>query len=1021
VPNVGSPPYRPRVGWSCARCAGSNPEGTRFCGHCGTPVAVTLAEQRAAELAPVGDERREVTSLFADISGFTTLADRLDAEDLHAVISPVITGLAAIAERYEAYLVKYAGDALLFFFGAPVAHEDDPDRALLTALEMHAALPSLVQGLPVDAGDLQLHIGVTTGTVVSGHFGGDTRADYSILGDAVNVAQRLESVAPGGETYVAESTYQLTRHRFAFDPVGELALKGKLKPVVAYRLVGRQPSLALAPTATRRLIGRSTELRAIRPLLDPATHGGAVVAVTGEPGVGKSRLLHEVRDDVLARGGRWFDARCLSYGAALPYWPIVDLVRRTLGVAPDERTEHAVRRLRSSRTVDPSARPFLERLLGSTDVPPEVERLDPEAFRRHLHDAVASLLLASSAGRPVTVAVEDVHWADSSTLALLPHLVAAGVRLYVTARPEGGEVARALAGAAPAGRSCAVELGPLSTPAVRELLEAILEGDVPVDLVALVAARTGGNPLFVEELTRALVEQDAIRSRNGRWRLADALAVDHLPDTVERVVAGRIDLLPPRAAAVLQVASVVGRLVRLPLLRAAAEEIVDVDAALDDLVAGGFLDVSRDGDEHVLGFHHALVQQVAYERLLRRSREEIHRRVARAAVEHYGDGDDVVDLLARHLYLGGAGLDAVDPLLRAGRRAARMFANEEAIVHLARAADVLDGADDPTRSDEVLLELAELHAVRGDYDTALDLYRRVRARLRSVPAWLGEAAVLRRKGDYAAAIELVDEAIAAVGPSATDAASLWLERSWTCSVAGRLHEARSAVESGLATVGSDDVLRGRLLAQLAHVEDATGRYEEALDAATRAQAAFEQGEHERGLLVALRIAGSIQRHLGDLEAAVVSLRQAVALAERTGTVEELAGALLNLGMVHLVRGELDEGIRCDERAVAEFERLDHGSGQAVGYGNLAEKVLLAGDATGAVEWSQRALDKAKAIGHTGTIADAGRTYARALLALGSVADAQAAAAEAAAAFRALGDEDGARDCECVVAGTSLVS
>ena len=1011
------------MGWSCARCAGSNPDGTRFCGHCGTPRAVTLAEERAAALAPVVDERREVTSLFADISGFTTLADRLDAEDLHAVISPVIAGLAAIAERYEAYLVKYAGDALLFFFGAPVAHEDDPERALLTALEMHAALPSLVAGLPVDAGDLQLHIGVTTGTVVSGHFGGDGRADYSILGDAVNVAQRLESVAPGGETYVSESTYRLAAHRFAFEAVGELALKGKPRPVFAYRLVGRQPSPALAPAATRRLVGRATELRAIRPLLDPSTHGGAVVAVTGEPGVGKSRLVQQVRDDVHARDGRWFDARCLSYGSALPYWPIVDLVRRTLGISPEERTEHAVSRLRSSRTLDAAARPFLERLLGSTDgVPAEVDRLDPEAFRRHLHDAVASLLLSTSGGRPVTVAVEDVHWADASTVALLRHLVAAGVRLLVTARPEGGAVAEALAEAAPSGRSCVVALGPLSPTAVGELLESILEGDVPVDLVAIVAARTGGNPLFVEELTRALVEREAIQARRGRWRLSDALAVDHLPDSVERVVAGRIDLLPPRAAAVLQVASVVGRLVRLPLLRVAADEIVDVESALDHLVDAGFLDVSHDGDEQVLAFHHALVQQVAYERLLRRNREEIHLRVARAALAHYGDGDDVVDLLARHLYLGGAGLDAVDPLVRAGRRAARLFANEEAIVHLAHAAEVLDAVGQDARAGEVLLELADLHAVRGDYGTALDLYRRVTDELPSLPAWLGEAAVLRRKGDYAAALEVVDEAIATVGPTAPAAAALWLERSWTCSVAGRLHEATDAVRSGLEVVGADEVLRGRLLAQLAHVEDTTGRYEAALEAAMRAQAAFEQGDHERGLLVALRIAGSVQRNLGDLDAAVVSLRQAVALAERTGTVEELAGALLNLGMVHLVRGELEEGIGCDRRAVAEFERLDHGSGQAVGYGNLAEKVLLAGDAVAAGEWCERALEKARSIGHTGTLADAGRTYARALLALGRTADAQAAATEAAAAFRALDDEDAARECECLVPGaTSLVS
>ena len=1006
------------MGWSCARCAGSNPDGTRFCGHCGTARATSDAEARAAALAPVVDERREVTSLFADISGFTTLADTLEPEELHGIIRPVIAGLAAIAERYEGYMVKYAGDALLVFFGAPVAHEDDPERALLVALEMHATLPELAKGLRAEAADLELHIGIATGDVVSGAFGGEVRSDYSILGDAVNTAQRLESVAPGGSTYVSEATYRAASARFAFESVGALTLKGKREPVPAYRLLGRQTAPALAPTNVSRLVGRGTELGAIRPLLDPTTYGAAVVAVAGDPGVGKSRLLQQVREDVQGGGGRWVDTRCLSYGAALPYWPVVDLVRRLVGIAPDDRAEVAARRLHASPVVPPDAEPFLARLLGAG---PDTGH-HPEAFRRHLHDAVASLLVGVGAGRPVTVAIEDAHWVDGSTLALLRDLLAAGMRLYVTARPEGAGALQALLDAAPPGRTVTIELGPLPAPAVGELLAEVLGGDVPTDLVAMVTALTNGNPLFIEEVARSLRERGALERRHDRWRLADPTAVDALPDTLERVLAGRIDLLPPRSAAVLQIASVVGRLVRVPLLRAAAEEIVDVDSALAALVDAGFLDVTQDGDERVLAFHHALVQQVAYERLLRRQREEMHLRVASAAVELYGDGDDVVELLARHLYLGGAGVRAVDALRRAGERAAALFATEEAIVHLHRAAEVLETAGDTDALTPVLLDVADLHAVRGDYEQAASLFRRVRATSAAVvDAWRGEASVLRRKGDYGGSLAVVDEAFAAIDGSSAAAAGLWLERGWTCSVAGRTEDAVSALTTGLSIVDpSDRVVRGQLLAQLARAQVLVGDHPASLAAGAEARDVFEAADDRRGLVSALRIVGDVQRILGDLDAAAVSLQQAVQLAQQTATVEELAGSLLNLGMVHFERGALAEGIACDRQAVAEFERLDHGSGTAVGYGNLAEKLLAAGEVDDAIQWAERALAKATLIGHAGTLADAGRTYALALLAAGRTEDAVRAATAAAAELRALGDLAGAAACDEIASGTTLV-
>src|SRR4051812_7730764 len=280
--------YWPVDRWPCRACGADNPEGTRFCGHCGTRREDPAVDEDR-------DERRLVTALFADISGFTTLADRLDEEALHAVIAPVIAGLAGVAERYEGFIAKYAGDALLVFFGAPVAHEDDAVRALHVASEMHRTLPGLIDQLPQDARGLELHIGVNSGRVISGQFGGDLRSDYSILGDAVNVAQRLESVAPAGETYVGRTTYDLTREHFELEWVGDLTVKGKPEPVAAWRLVGSTGTADVGALGSG-FIGRDAELAAIDEVLGALRGGsGGIVVVNGQPGVGKSRLTDEVR------------------------------------------------------------------------------------------------------------------------------------------------------------------------------------------------------------------------------------------------------------------------------------------------------------------------------------------------------------------------------------------------------------------------------------------------------------------------------------------------------------------------------------------------------------------------------------------------------------------------------------------------------------------------------------------------------------------------------------------------------
>ena len=354
----------PRVKIICGSCGRTVGRAHKFCSHCGTPITrppdlgtasgskpagagdQTISELRNFVAGRIGlrlgeveeqiaTERRLVTAMFADVSGFTPLAERLDPERLLGVIDPVVTRLANVVARYEGYVEKFAGDALLALFGAPVSHEDDAERAVRASIEMQVELASIRAELK-DAEGLTLHIGINTGHGIARMLKSEVRSDYAVLGDSVIVAQRLQSAAPTGETYVSDATYRATRQQFQYQSIGDLVLKGKSEPVRAWRLLGERPQSdrpnARGRGVTAPLVRREIELGTIGHALQQLESGtGSLVVVTGEPGVGKSRLTDEVRRLKGDREIGWLEARCLSYGAALAYWPYVDLVRSLAG------------------------------------------------------------------------------------------------------------------------------------------------------------------------------------------------------------------------------------------------------------------------------------------------------------------------------------------------------------------------------------------------------------------------------------------------------------------------------------------------------------------------------------------------------------------------------------------------------------------------------------------------------------------------------------------------------------------
>ena len=1024
--------------WTCASCGGENPAATRFCGHCGAAAAKAAGDAAGAPVesaavadalrsfvaGPVADrlieagghvpeERRLVTALFADVSGFTALADRLDTEELLEVIDPVIASLSAVVSRYEGYVEKFAGDALLALFGAPIAHEDDSSRALLVALEMHRELARMATELP-NAADLTLHVGVNSGHGIARILGSEARMDYGVLGDAVILAQRLEAAAPPQETYVSDTTFRLTQKHFEFAWVGELSLKGKSEPVPAWQLLGRRsrPQLARGEAGPTRLVGRAAELSAARRALEEVADGhGAVVSVVGEPGVGKSRLTDEVRNAADGLGLRWLEARCLSYGTALPYWPYAELLRNLAETRIDEPAAASRERLEAylGGVAADDTLPFFARLLGlPLDDGDRVADLEPEAFRRGLHDAFGRWLSSTSNAQPVVLAIEDLHWIDAASLALTAELAALAmsnfVAVYVTGRPDAEERIGSVRIAAGTAMQGPIRLEPLDLVAVAELLADLLPGSVPDGLAEMLLDRTSGNPFFVEEIVRSLKEAEILVGGDGGWRLEQGLDAAEVPTTVEGAVAARIDLLPPGTAGVLQTASVIGRRFRLPLLVAVEPDVAARPDVLDELTGRGFLDrVAGDGAAE-LTFHHAIVQEVAYGRLLRRHRRDLHRRVADAAEALYGARDEVIDLLARHLYLADAGAKAVEYLVRAGRRARQLFANEEAIVHFERAGELAAREPDPVgRRADILVELAELHELVGDYDEALSLYAEVRTHWVDVRAWRGAAAVLRKQGEYDDALAVINDGFSNPSLRGADLTPLWLEQGWVLSVMGRFDQAIEILEAALLNAaGAKTVYVAQVLLQLARAETVEGLLESALERCFIAKAIFEELGHLTGVATTHRIVGDVYRSLGKLDEAGEWLRHGLAVAERTGSVEEIGGCLVNLALVEQRRGALAEAIACNRRAIAEFERFGHASGRAHGYANLAWTLSDAGEYDEALENCEKALELARSLGLAIVVADVYDTIASVELGRGDSVGAGEKAEEAASLYLELG-------------------
>ena len=673
-------------------------------------------EQRAA----ADGERKTITALFADIAGSMELMEELDPEEARRVIDPVLQIMMDAVHRYEGYVVQSAGDGIFALFGAPIAHEDHPQRALFAALWMQEESKRYADKLRWEHGvNVQIRVGVNTGEmVVRSIRRGDLQADYTPIGHSTGLAQRMESLATPGTTLVTEHTQRLCEGYFEFKSLGAARVKGVSEPVHVYEVGGVGPLRTRLQRSARRglvrFVGRQNEMAQMKRAWASALEGqGQIVGVVGEAGLGKSRLCYEFKI-VSQSGCLTLEIFSVSHGKASAYLPLIDLLRNYFEIEPhDDERRRREKVTGKTLTLDRSledALPYLFALLSIPDPESSLPLMDPHIRRRRTFDAIKRLLLRESLNQPLMIIFEDLHWLDGETeaflIALSESVATARILLLVNYRPEYQH------GWGNKTYYTQLRLDPLREEDADELLGLLLGGDAELQpLKRMILEKTQGNPFFTEEIVQGLFDEGVpVRENVGAElcvRPTRSITEIHVPPTVQGVLAARIDRLGAEEKLLLQTLSVMGKEFSLSLIQRVVEQPEEAMLSqLSRLQAGEFIYEQPAFPDIEYTFKHALTQEVAYNSLLRERRSALHERTARAMEElwhhrledHYGE-------LAHHYSRSGNMRKAVDYQGRAGRQSAERSAYAEAVSHMSQGLELLKALPDAPERDRLELAL----------------------------------------------------------------------------------------------------------------------------------------------------------------------------------------------------------------------------------------------------------------------------------------------------------------------------
>ena len=951
-----------------------------------TPAHLT---EKILEVRPsLEGERKQVTVLFADLKGsMELLADR-DPEEARTILDPVLERMMEAVHRYEGTVNQVMGDGIMALFGAPIAHEDHAIRACYAALAMQAALRRYSDEVRRTHG-LAVHfrVGLNSGEVVVRGINNDLHMDYSAIGQTVHLAARMEQLATPGSILLTPATLRLVEGLVQVHALGPVPVKGIVEPVEVSELVGvsalRRRLQAAVARGLTRFVGRQQELAALRQALERAGAGhGQVVAVVGEAGVGKSRLLYEFVHSHHTPGWLVLESASVSYGKATPYFPVIDLLKRYAHVEEhdDLRTIRA-KVTGQVVTLDSALQDTGPALLSLLDVLPDDSpflQLDPPQRRQRTLTALKRVLLRESQVQPLLLVFEDLHWIDSETQALLDSLVeslpTARLLLLVNYRPDYQH------GWGRKTYYLQLRLDPLPLASADELLQALL-GDDPslAPLKRLLIVRTDGNPFFLEESVRTLVETQGLVGDQGAYRLAKTLPSIQVPSTVQTVLSARIDRLPPEEKQLLHTAAVIGTEVPLALIQAVAEmPETQLRLGLTHLQAAEFLYETRLFPEIEYTFKHALTQQVAYETLLQERRRALHARIVEALEVLAGERvAEEVERLAHHALRGEVWAKALGYCRQAGEKAMARSAYQEAVEYFEQAVRALPHLPEThaTREQAIDLRLALRSALlpSGDFGRVLTYLREAEGLAEALadPRRLGQISGFLsihflNMGAYDQAIAAAQRALAlatARGEVILHAlANLYLGSAYQAQ-----GEYRRAIDAFSQTVASLDWARRyerfgqallpavRSYANLAWCHAELGTFPEGRALGEEGLRIAEAVEHPGSLMFASCGVGLLSLRQGDLPCALLRLERAVGICQDADLPILFPRMAGSLGAAYILAGRIAEAVPLLTQAMEQSTAMEMVGSQVLCRLSLGEAHLAAGRREQAQALAEQAL------------------------------------------------------------------
>ena len=977
----------------CPQCNFSNPPEFKFCGECGYDLRRPEQSPLRDGSGPVADgilttsgvvegERKYVSVLFSDMSGYTAMSERLDPEEVKEITSRIFGEISQIVSKYDGFIEKFVGDAVMALFGVPKAHEDDPVRAIKAAREIHDLVQAISPELEEKVGKpLSMHTGINTGLVVTGEVNME-KGTHGVAGDTINLAARLSSLAKADEIIVGPDTYHQAEGYFAFERLEPTRVKGKTESIQIYKALSQeeQPSTTHRHRGLRAgLIGRQVELAQLGEAAQKLRQGkGAIFSICGETGTGKTRLVEDFKATLDPKEIQWHQGQAYAYSQNTPYFPLIDLFSRAFqikdGDAPEsvrDKVESGVESLVGKRE---DIIPYVGSLYALSYS--EVEEVSPEFWKARLQKTVQAILSGLAQRAPTVICLEDLHWADPSFMDLLRFLLSEfrypALFLCVYRPTFSLFTSHQLSGLGMQHQE--IQLQDLSRSEAQIMVESLLKAKtIPQELRRYIQENVEGNPLYLEEIINTLIESGTLIRDNGTWSLSRPISRSDMPSTIHGIISARLDHLEKETKRILQEASVIGRAFLYEILKRCTQLKEQLDRHLTGLERLDLIHARSLQPDLEYVFKSALTQEVVYDGLLKKERHVIHERIAEVMEELFRDRlPEFYEALAFHFKKGLSVPKAVDYLVKSGEKSLGRYAVEESHQYFKEAFDLLTHKPDRTREEdglliEVLIKWSLVFYYRGDFKEQVDLLSAHKelaeslddkARLGMFYAWLGFSLNFRArlKDSYEYLLKAFELGEEIDDQQVIGYACTWL--AWTCSELGSLEEAILYGERAQKIskhIPSDQYLFFKSLGGIGYACFYKGDRKRALETGTAILDYGQRHSNIRSIVMGHFITGLSSFVDGDFQASIDSCNKAVQTAAdpfysqfprfllgssftQNGQFQEAEEALQEvasysrgfgcellgtpahalLGLVSIAKGEMGQGLKMIEETLRAF-------------------------------------------------------------------------------------------------------